>query len=156
MKNPYGLGVGNRFGSGGTRKKVWTGVPPAPKVWMHSTPSMMAMMPRVCQPTRYTRPFFSRLRTGQRSGHERRDHNEKRPGIRERCIRQSTGVNQQEGSPSTMQTCSPHSVDVTCRVSATLGTFLVHTISPLQTPPPSPLSTHLVLACFIRAAILGL
>lgn len=83
--------------SGGARKKVWTGVPPAPKVWIHSTPSMMAVTPRVCQPTRYTRPFFSRLSTGQRSGHERRYRSEKRSGIRERGTRPSTGVNQQKG-----------------------------------------------------------
>jgi hypothetical protein len=48
---------------------------PAPKVWIHSTPSIMAMIPRVCQPTKCTWPFFSRLRMSQRQGH---DHHERR------------------------------------------------------------------------------
>lgn len=143
----------NWFASGGTRKKVWTGAPPAPNVWMHSTPSMMAMMPRVCQPTRYTRPFFSRLRMGQRSGHGRRHHSEKRPGIRERCTWQSTGVNQQKACYDPPP----------CRsVPVNMLTYLVESpllsgYSPSTPPPPfQNIFTHLLLACFIRAAILVL
>lgn len=66
----------------------------------------MAMMPRVCQPTRYTRPFFFRLRMGQT------DHGgKKKSGIRERYICQSTGVNSLP-RPSTMQICYPHHVNM--------------------------------------------
>lgn len=141
------------LGSGGIRKKVWTRVPPAPKLWMHSTPSMMAMMPRVCQPTRCTRPFFSRLRMSQRSEHERRDHRGKKSRD-QRKIHMEKHRNKPTKSlpgPSITHTRYPPHGNISRRVPPALRTF------PIQATAPSKnTSTHLVLACFISAAILAL
>lgn len=116
---PLGWGTWNQ-------EHIRTQDSPAPNVWMHSTPSIMTMIPRVCQPTKCTRLFFSRLRMSQKPGH---DHHEKR-------WQRNTGVNNQD-----LPTCGPSQ---TCHVNTPLDVPYIHT------------ATYLMPTCFVRVAILEL
>lgn len=99
--------------------------------------------------------FLTRLRMGQRSGRERRDHSEKSPEIRENYKWKSIGINEPKAYPDPLTHRLP---------SPTLPILTYPTESPLLSehslprplPPSKYISTYLVLACFIRVAILGL
>lgn len=99
--------------------------------------------------------FLARLRVGQRSGHERRDHGEKSPEIREKYTWKSIGINEPKAYPDP-PTHRPPSPDLPILTYPIDSPLLSEYSLPRPLPPSKYTSTHLVLACFIRVAILGL